>query len=296
MSNALKDLIALHRNPEWKDCASIEVVGAPKTGKTSLDELQFIDFEYPSGLEKAEGKTIARYMSINSPAFDWLCDNSQLSFTEIDYYHSEECSNPDFKEQMLPEGVFIGFQSKGQIDSFRKTRALEKEWIHPYSSSWHLYEKEDRYMWDTYADNARGVCIVTTTTKLLKAIEKPCIGGQIQYLPSSEYDGALSKRHITPPLFCLDRKEGYVLSNYRPLEFFKDKDLYEHEREYRVCVYTYGQQADSWFLPIDIDMRNAFDEIIVGPSCTEDGSFLDRLSKAFGCKVSRSSLVKANGA
>lgn len=125
-----------------------------------------------------------------------------------------------------------------------------------YISCWHNSKNESRDMWKLYAKDKSGVAIKTSISRLKKGIldrESEFCLGFVQYL---DYDN------------------DYVSEANAFLPFFYKRDMFMHEREFRIMTSKLddigGVQAGTkvpkkgLFIPIDI--KTVIEKIVIAPT------------------------------
>lgn len=109
--------------------------------------------------------------------------------------------------------------SHEQMEQARRTIAQARRDLqaHTYLSCWHAAEHESAGMWSLYADEDKGVAVITTWGRLKASLQTDVLihGGAVQYL---DYDAQRLPEDNALSIYCFKRVS------------------FEHEREVRLVI------------------------------------------------------------
>jgi hypothetical protein len=267
-----------HPNPEAAGPG--EIVGiypftlSPEEAELIGNQLFAADQDFP----------ISHYMK--EKYFLQLLESSAVSTKRLDLY------NDDPLEGLYPEANRQGpapadtqwmqqANAKRDIEAFLQSQAIHR--THCYAHCWFGISEENPDMWEAYADKGSGVCIVSSTHRLLRAvITEPNIAhelGRVTYWPDNK---PLPRLHSSTVMF-------------------RKQPKYSSENEVRLLsqikMDSLPKDAEGFLLPcperltIRVDLNTLIGAVIQGPSMGLQGR--ERLIEASHAKIPRAKILRS---
>ncbi len=167
--------------------------------------------------------------------FQQLLETATLSAKRLDLYDDDPLEGlyPEANRQgfaSADEQLFQQMNAHRDIQEFLRSQEIHR--THCYAHCWFGIPREDANMWEKYGDHSKGVCIVSSTHRLLGAISRdPTIGyelGKVTYwsedkpLPGLNSSTAMFRKH---PKHA-DENEVRLLSQIKPEDIPKTSEGY----------------------------------------------------------------------
>jgi hypothetical protein len=141
----------------------------------------------------AEEYPVCHYL--NARRFEQLLESAALSLRRLDLYGDDDPIEGLYPEAnrhgLAPADIQIAEQmniAERDYEAFLRSQEIHR--THCYAHCWFGIPREDADMWEQFGDHNRGVCIVTTTHRLMRAISKdPALFyelGKVTYWPEDK--------------------------------------------------------------------------------------------------------------
>ena len=227
---------------------------------------------------------ISHYMK--EKYFFQLLDTSAFSTKRLDLY------DDDPLEGLYPEANKRGFaqadmqlmkqmNAKRDIEAFLQSQAIHR--THCYAHCWFGIPQENADMWESYGDNGAGVCLVSSTHRLLRAvITEASVAhelGKVTYWPDNK---PLPDLHSSTVMFRKQPKfspenEVRLLSQIKMDYLPKDTDGFLSPCPERLTV--------------RLDLETLVAGVILGPSMTVEAR--QRVIEAAHVKIPRAKILRS---
>jgi hypothetical protein len=267
-----------HPNPEA--AAPGEIVGiypftlTPEESELIGNQLFAANQDFP----------ISHYMK--EKYFLQLLESSAFSTKRLDLY------DDDALEGLYPEANKQGpapadaqwmqqANAKRDIEAFLQSQAIHR--THCYAHCWFGISEENADMWEDYGDKGAGVCLVSSTHRLLRAvIVEPSVAhelGRVTYWPG---DKPLPELHSSTVMF---RKQP---------KFSPENEVRLLSQIKMDCLPT---DADGFLLPcperltVKVDLDALVAGVVLGPRMAIESQ--QRLIEATQAKIRRAKLLRS---
>jgi len=200
-------------------------------------------------LREFESEDILYHYTKTTTALEHILYNKELRL-------SDRVNSNDPIENLTPSTWITGAHDSSEIvdidkiwnDADKRVKQVKQVCFCNNEMSDHFERMDDKphefygglkpRMWEQYADNYNGVCLIISKAELLKQLDKSYKHGAIKYvryndLKEKESKVTLSELGDSNYKICLEQ----VLNKIDKYIFHKHKD-YEGENEYRICSYS----------------------------------------------------------
>lgn len=199
-----------------------------------------------------------------------ILDDRQLFFVRSDLFDDPyEGQWSEAGMAVMNEGLPPGVQMA------RKTAGLDKR-KGVFASCWHMSNFESAAMWQLYSQSSQAIAIQCRYGALAEALNCSDRGMYASKVFYSDYT-----------------KNPIALWQGGTFPFFNKRESFEHEKEFRVLISTYGMDREGRLLPdeqhaigVPIDPAALFENIFVHPRAPKwFGALVRRVASRYQLKV-----------